>query len=96
MTSGLDPLAVATEVRLGRMGRENAKTKALRYLTEGRVQIRAATNRAVRAEVRGSGHLYQVSFDSRQGWACSCPAKGLCSHLIATQTVVVVDAVGGS
>jgi len=92
--TGVDPLAVSTEVRLGRMGRENAATKALGYLTEGRVQLRAVTNRAVRAQVRGSGHIHHVRYDSH-GWSCSCPAQGRCSHLIAVQHVVVVDAVEG-
>jgi hypothetical protein len=38
---GVDPAAIATEVRLGRLHRENATDKAMRLLVEGRVQIRS-------------------------------------------------------
>lgn len=88
--TGIDPLAVSTEVRLARMGRENAATKAMRYLVEARVQLRVVTNRQVRAQVRGSGHLWDVAFDA-YGWRCDCPARGDCCHLLAVRSVVVVD-----
>lgn len=38
--TGVDPLAVGTELRLARIGRENAATKALRLLVSGRVMVR--------------------------------------------------------
>jgi hypothetical protein len=37
VSSGIDPAAIATEVKLGRMFKENAPTKAMRYLVEGRI-----------------------------------------------------------
>jgi hypothetical protein len=40
VSSGIDPAAIATEVKLGRMFKENAQTKSLRYLVEGRIIIR--------------------------------------------------------
>jgi hypothetical protein len=87
--TGVDPLAVATEVRLGRIGRENASTKAMRYLVEGRVQIAHCGPDGVQAFVRGSGHLHRVEHRSDQPWTCTCPAKSRCSHLLAVQHVVV-------
>ena len=37
--TGIDPAAIATEVRLGKLSRENAATKALRLLVSSRVMI---------------------------------------------------------
>jgi hypothetical protein len=77
MSTGLDPLAIATEVRLGRMTRENVATKGRRYLIEGRLQIRLVSQTQVRALCRGNGDTYTVGYD-RGGWHCDCPSKGRC------------------
>jgi uncharacterized Zn finger protein len=88
MSTGIDPLAIATEVRLGRMTRENVATKGRRYLIEGRLQIRLVSQTQVRALCRGNGDTYTVGYD-RGGWHCDCPAKGRCCHLEALQLVCV-------
>ena len=55
MSAGIDPAAIATEVKLGRMLKENAPTKAMRYLVEGRCIIRFVDGERVLARVRGRG-----------------------------------------
>lgn len=53
--------------------------------------IAAVRPGAVQAYVRGdSGELREVVWDPRQGWRCSCPAIGFCSHSHAVASVVVV------
>jgi uncharacterized Zn finger protein len=86
---GIDPLAVGTEVRLGRLHRENAPTKAMRLLVEGRVQVRSCGPEGVQAFVRGSGHLHRVEHRAGTPWSCTCAAHGRCSHIIAVQHVVI-------
>jgi len=69
--------------------RENAEAKALRLLTQGRVFIRSVTSIAVVADVRGDeGALYLVVGEA-QGWSCSCPAVGRCSHALAVARVTL-------
>ena len=65
--------------------RENAHDKGRRYLTEGRLEIRAVTQRHISARCKGeSGEVYVLSADAG-GWSCSCPAYSTCSHLVALQ-----------
>lgn len=73
------------------MTRENAEAKGQRYLTEGRVVIEAAGPGYLSATVRGAGDIHVVSF-ARGGWACSCSARGLCSHLHAVRQVAAPTA----
>ena len=48
-------------------------------------------NLFVKAKCRGdSGEVYQLGYDPRRAWYCTCPAKGVCSHLVALQLVVVL------
>lgn len=69
------------------MVREDAASKAARYLGEGRVIVEAVSASEVTASVRGSGAVYRVTF--RHGsWACPCPARSECSHLLAVKAVV--------
>jgi len=74
--------------------RENAATKARRYLTEGRVivtHIRPGT--VLRAHVRGDGVVYRCGWD-RGTWWCTCPAStkaAACAHLIAVRLVTAPD-----
>jgi uncharacterized Zn finger protein len=71
--------------------RENARTRAMRLLTERRVMIVHASPRSVLAVVRGdSGSLREVRWDPRRGFSCSCPAVGICAHGHAVASVVVV------
>ena len=71
------------------MPRENAHDKGRRYLVEGRLQIKAVSERHVTAICRGdSGELHTVT-GNHTAWTCSCPAHGRCSHLTALQLVTL-------
>ena len=71
------------------MPRENAHDKGRRYLTEGRLEIRAVSDRHVSARCRGdSGEIYTLAGDA-QGFSCSCLARGRCSHLVALLLVAL-------
>ena len=70
------------------MSRETIELKAQRYLVCGRVTVRLATPERLEAYVKGdSGHAYRVTHEDV--WACSCPARGRCCHLLAVKRVVV-------
>ena len=74
------------------VGRENARTKGLRLLTEGRLTVERVDNeaRVIVAHCRGdSGDVYPLGYHPRTGWLCRCEARGRCSHLWALQTVTV-------
>lgn len=71
---------------------ENAAAKSRRLLSEARIRILEANEDAgtLSAEVRGdSSAIYVVSHDA-DGWACSCPTRGLCSHVRALMLVTVM------
>ena len=87
MVSGIDPLAISTEIKLGRMFKENAPTKAMRYLVEGRCIIRIVDEDRVVARVRGR-EVYDVEWSHGSGWSCSCPARSThCAHRLAVAHV---------
>jgi uncharacterized Zn finger protein len=68
------------------VSRENIDTKGRRLLTEGRVQIVEVGPLAISALVRGdSGEVYTTGWVG--DWACTCEARGRCSHLVALQLV---------
>jgi len=71
------------------VGREDARTKGLRYLTEGRLWIRLAGPEGVRAICRGTGDVYELGWDAARGWWCDCPAASRCAHLWALETCTV-------
>jgi uncharacterized Zn finger protein len=71
---------------------ENAATKARRLLAEARIRILEANDYAgtLAAEVRGdSSAVYVVAHDA-DGWHCTCPTRGLCSHVRALMLVTVM------
>ena len=71
--------------------RENAASKAKRYLTEGRVVITQVVPGRVDAIVRGDGSIHAAGYRSGT-WACSCPARTAdCSHLRALRLTTAVD-----
>ena len=71
------------------MSREDAATKARRYLSEGRVIVTRVSGRDVHAVVRGdSAELYTVTHRSGS-WTCDCPALGRCSHAQAVMLVTL-------
>jgi uncharacterized Zn finger protein len=74
--------------------RENAATKARRYLTEGRVILDRVGPHEVGATARGDGQVHHMGWTPTRGWHCTCPAKGRCSHLLAVGLVVAVDIEG--
>lgn len=75
--------------------RESAATKARRYLAEGRVIVTALDAHRVEAVVRGDAVLHSCSYHAG-AWACSCEARGRCSHLLAVGLIVAVDLPGRS
>ena len=81
-----------TESSPPRRGRENAATKALRLLTEGRLRVTRVRGDLIVAECRGdSGQVYHLGHDPRNlQWRCTCEARGRCSHLIALQLVTAL------
>jgi uncharacterized Zn finger protein len=69
------------------MPRENARSKAGRLLTEGRIEIVRLDEHGCLALVRGdSGEIRTVRFE-RGGWTCDCPALSCCSHAMACALV---------
>jgi hypothetical protein len=71
--------------------RENARARAVRFLTERRVMIVRVLPTSVLAHVRGdSGELREIRWDPRRGWSCDCPAIGYCAHGHAVASVVLV------
>jgi len=72
------------------MPRENAATKAARYLVEGRCVIEVVGPGHVSAVVRGEGAIYRTLY-SRGVWWCSCEARRDCAHIRALKLVVAVD-----
>jgi uncharacterized Zn finger protein len=64
------------------MTRESAEIKGRRYLLDGRLVVELAQPGYFRATVRGGGQIHCVSF-GRGGWHCTCPARGMCAHLVA-------------
>lgn len=70
------------------MPREGVDLKGRRYLSEGRLLVKAVSADHIYAVCRGDGDIYHLTGD-RHGWSCSCPAVGRCCHLIALRLVTV-------
>jgi uncharacterized Zn finger protein len=71
--------------------REDAHTKASRYLVEGRVVLESVQRRRVHARVRGTDRFHHVHWTGDNGWQCDCPAlRATCSHINAVQRVVCI------
>jgi uncharacterized Zn finger protein len=72
--------------------REDARTKASRYLVEARVRILTASEDGgyVSAEVRSDHSVVYVVAFTEGAWTCTCPAfNPSCAHVLAVQRVVV-------
>lgn len=70
------------------VSRETVEQKARRYLTEGRLWVRAADAERIRAVCRGDGEYYTLGFEPSQAWTCNCPATNdRCCHLTALRLV---------
>jgi len=72
--------------------RENARAKGMRYLGEGRLTVLYVDPDRVQAECRGTGAVYRLRWSEDEGWTCTCPARGRCSHLWALLSVAVREA----
>jgi hypothetical protein len=73
------------------MGREDARTKSLRYLGEGRLTVRRVNKAEVLAWCRGTDRFHRCGWSPDSGWWCDCPAvTPHCSHLLALQAVVPI------
>lgn len=73
------------------MPRETAFERARRLVSEGRLRLTSVHGGHVTATCRGdSASLYRVRHVPGAGWACNCPARSRCGHIIACQLVVIV------
>ena len=63
--------------------------KATRLLIEHRLQIVLATDKAIAARVRGDSGIWDVYWSKFEGWTCSCPCWGRCSHIQAAVDVTM-------
>ncbi len=71
------------------MPREDARTRGVRLLGEGRLVVSLVDEATVVARVRGDhGVIHEAGF-LRGRWHCSCPAKTTCAHLAALQLVTL-------
>jgi len=68
--------------------RQNHQDKGRRYASEGRLLVELVNPEQIKATCRGDGQLYQLGWDRRGGWWCSCPAFTRCAHLAALGLVV--------
>lgn len=102
-----DPARLAAELEAAREqgrldatvpSRQNARTKALRLLVEGRLTVerRETTGTLtglVVARCKGdSGTIYTLGYDPRnRQWRCSCQElRGQCSHLLALKLITPI------
>jgi hypothetical protein len=71
------------------MTREDAATKARRYITEGRLHVLLVHRDRIIAECHGDGAIWHPTY-VRGAWRCNCPAGGArnCAHLRALRLVV--------
>lgn len=71
--------------------RENAASKARRYLVEGRVVVTVVRTGGVMARVRGDGRVWDAGY--LQGrWYCNCWARtDQCAHLRALRLITAPD-----
>lgn len=70
------------------MAREDAATKARRYLSEGRLHVLLVHKDRVFAECKGDGAIWHPVY-ARGRWGCDCPAGAArnCAHLRALRLV---------
>jgi uncharacterized Zn finger protein len=69
--------------------REDFRTKAVRYLGEGRLTVHRVGVATVRATCRGdSAEIYELGYAGGR-WSCTCPARTRCAHLQALMLVVL-------
>jgi uncharacterized Zn finger protein len=64
-------------------------TKATRLLGTRSVHVLVATADVVTARVRGDHGIYDVRWSRLDGWRCTCPYRGRCSHQEAVAEVTM-------
>jgi hypothetical protein len=64
-------------------------TKATRLLSSRSVHVLVATADVVTARVRGAHGIYDVRWSRLDGWHCTCPYRGRCSHEEAVAEVTM-------
>lgn len=70
--------------------REDAQTKARRYLTEGRLHTVEVAAETIGALCRGDGEIHRLGWNTVDDWTCSCKAMTTrCAHLLALRLVCV-------
>ena len=71
--------------------KENVVDMGRRYVSEGRLIVRALDESAgtVEANCRGDGVIWSLGRDER-GWWCFCPAMGRCAHLYTLGLVCAI------
>ena len=65
------------------------REKGERYVAQGRLIVEHVSQDAIRASCRGAGAIHRITWATGEGWACSCEARGRCSHLVAAMLVTV-------
>lgn len=86
--TGINPRAVGYEIRLGISSVENRRTKARRYLIEGRLEVRRIDEHGTVAICRGNGATYELGWSPDRGWHCDCIARVEdCCHVLALKLV---------
>ena len=76
--------------------REDAATKAGRYLTGGCIIDTSVQEDRIGAVARRGGTIGDISFE-RRDWFRVCPARNTrCSHLLAVRRVVAVGPMEGA
>jgi hypothetical protein len=70
------------------MAKQTPATKAIAYLTDGKIKIQE--HDVVRARILAYGsdnRPYTITFDSA-GWVCDCPAQiAECAHVLAAKLI---------
>lgn len=72
------------------MRREDARSKGMRYLREGRLTVVQVHSDTIVATCRGDGIVHDLGHDHRRRWWCTCEARtDQCSHLAALRLVTI-------
>lgn len=71
--------------------REDARTKGVRYVSEGRLTVTRVDGDHVVATCRGAGAIYRCGHNPSRGWWCNCPARSTCAHVHALCLVTVIN-----
>jgi hypothetical protein len=71
------------------MTRETVEEKARRYLAEGRIVVTRVLGDTVDAVCQGETGSWELGHRPGQGWFCSCPVRGRCSHLAGLWLITI-------